>query len=141
MAQLLAASLEVELSPGDIYPKGWDDDRADPFGPVIVMSHGCEIDKSPVILIAALEAAATTDPGLLGYLRQGRVFHGLLLEELPELAWVNLRTSRYVPRDRFLELLDSRAHSMSSEGRLLLATKFFSNMMRALPPMTSSPAP
>jgi hypothetical protein len=110
------------------------------MGPVVIFSHECDILKSPSVLVADILSDDDTDPGLLGNIRAARVFHGYYLDGCLEPGWVNLRTIRPVLRDPLVAKIDSRLHSMTDRGRIALAMKTFSFMMRSLPP-TQAPPP
>jgi hypothetical protein len=141
---MFASSIEPDLSPGDIFPTGWDADRADSIGPICIFSHGCDIDKSETVLVADIVLASETAGGLLGDMKRGRVWHAFYLEGSAEAGWVNLRTLRQVPKVQLFQNLNRRSHSMNDEGRALLNAKVFSFLSRTLPPAAppgASPSP
>lgn len=135
---MFATQLEAQLSAGDVFRQDWDSDRADSIGPVVVFSHDCDIDKNPAPLVAKIVADANTPSGLLGDIKRGRVWHALYLEGCAEPGWVNLRTIQPVARDLLLGRLDRRLHSMTPDGRLALAAKFFQFLARTLPPTSTT---
>ena len=130
---MFAPQLDPELSPGDIFGRDWDNDRAVRLGPVVVFSHGCEVDKCQTVHVASLVSDSDTDPSLLGNIRSGRVWHALYLPGCAEPGWINLRTLRPMERQLLLERLDRRLHSMTDVGRNAIATKFFQFLTRTLP--------
>jgi hypothetical protein len=140
LAVLIASSLDPELSPGDVFPAGWDADRTD-IGPVVVCSHGCDIDKSSTVLVAEFTPADTMDPGMLGNARSRRVWHLFYLNEPPIEGCVNFRKVFTVPKARLLERMESRDASMTDDGRMELATRFFSFLTRTLPPTPPTTTP
>lgn len=135
---LFATTLEPELSPGDVFRRDWDNDRADPLGPIVVFNHGCDIDKCGIVLVARITSDSDTEPGLLGNIKSGRVWHAHYLNGCGEPGWVNLRTVHPVEGKLLLLRLDRRIHSMTDDGRLMLAGRFFSYMTRTLPPTATS---
>lgn len=132
---LFAAEIEEELSQGDVFRSGWDKDReANACPPVLVLSEECEIDKAPTVLVADVEAEATTEGGLWSNLIGGRVWHALYLPGCAEPGWANLRKTHPVPKEQLIEVMDRRLHSMTPMGRDILAGKYHSFLTHSLPP-------
>lgn len=131
---LWAEELDPELSQGDVFRPTWDIDLPERAGPVIVISHGCDIEKNAFPLVADVVLASGTDVSSLGHLKKHRVWHGLWLVGLPEMdAWVNLRTIRPFRRDIMQDRLKYRIASMTEDGRMALSAKLFSFVSRTVP--------
>jgi hypothetical protein len=130
LAGLFAESLRAQLSQGDIYPDSWI--QGAPH--IVVLNNDCDIDKSDRLLAIEVIPDDLTPKGILGDIKRGRVFHALYLEGLPAGGWANLRTITGVSRTLLLENLSQRSHSMTDEGRVVLAAKVFSFLTRSLPP-------
>ncbi len=133
MPEFFTAALTDLLSQGDVFDSGWDDDLPDPVGPLIVLSHDCEVDKSQSLLVASLVLANDTPPSLLGHIKVGRVFHAFYLHGVTD-AWVNFRTTHPINKSVLLAGLHRRRASMTSDGKDSLAAKYFSFLTRSLPP-------
>lgn len=138
MPGLFSASIENELCPGDVFRAGWDVDQAQSLGSIVVLSHGCDIDKSDTVLVSKVVSSQDTPRDLLGNLRAGRVWHGLYLDGSSEPGWANLRTIQPVEKAILLSRLNSRLHSMCEEGRQALAAKVYQYLTRTLPPSATS---
>jgi hypothetical protein len=114
-----------------VFRANWDDDQPTPVGPVIVFSHGCEIDKAhDTVLVASVVSQAQTPADQWGHIITGKVAHGLWLEDCAEPGWVNLRTLRPFPKAPLQQHLDRRLHSMTPEGRVYLAGGLFAFLTR-----------
>jgi hypothetical protein len=129
---LFTAQLDPQLSQGDVFRPDWDNDRATTIGSVIVISWGSEIDKSDTILAADTPADADTDPGFLANVQGGKVWRALYLQEIRR--WIDLRTIRPVDKVPFIERLDRRLRSMTTEGRNAVSGAIFAFLTRRRPP-------
>lgn len=130
---LFAADVAQELSQGDVFHPNWDIDRAEPIGPVVVLSHDCEIDKSPTTLVAQIELPANTPDGLLGHIKSGRVWHALWLGAPAIEGWINFRTIRPIETALLLSRTAYRVASMTVDGRDLLTARILGFLTRGLP--------
>lgn len=137
MPGLFADALDPQLSQGDIFPPDWDYDQRQRLGPLLLLSHSCEVDKSTAVLAADIVTDLQTPAGLLGDIRRGRVFHTFYLEGSTFGGWANLRTARPIDCALLRSHVARRTQPMSEEGRAALAGKFFSFLTRALPPSSA----
>jgi hypothetical protein len=120
------------LSPGDVFPADWDSDCDDPAGPIIVFSHGCDIDKPActTLLVATLESDVSTDGWLLEKIKSHQVWHAIHLPGCAFPSWINLRTLRQLEKARLSARIDKRIQSMSDDGCLYLAQRTFEFLTR-----------
>jgi hypothetical protein len=118
-----------------VFRADWDSDQApNHLGAIVVFSHVCDTPKSPTSMIAKIEPESTTDPGTMGHIRSGRVWHAYHLAGCADPGWVNLRTIQPVPNDLMLQRLDRRIHSMSPDGQVALAMAAFAFFTHSKPP-------
>lgn len=136
MPTLVANQLDPELSQGDVFPEGWDADRAAPLGSVIVLSEGCEIENAPTVLVAPLirDHQTAEGEGFLGDVKRGRVWRAFHIAELEQPGWVNLRGCRFIDKELLESRLERRECSLSSLGRMALAGRVFAFLTHTLPP-------
>jgi hypothetical protein len=129
----MAARLCERLSQGDIFPPQWDDDIGRIEGPIVVITHNCEIDKTTGVLVADYVLKEQADPGLWGALVKNASARGWLIPDTAQAGYVNFRTLRALPSDLLNARLQRRMHSMTADGRDVLALKLYQFLRRHLP--------
>ena len=130
---LFTAQLDPQLSQGDLFAADWDNDRTPHRGSVIVLSEGCDIEHSPeTVLVAVAEDEGASDPTFVSNVKKGKVFWAFALEGMGR--WANLRTTYPESKVALQAKLSSRLCSMTENGRVALATKYFSFLTHSKPP-------
>ncbi len=97
------------------------------FSNVIVLSHGCDIDKArfdSVLVARVIRLSAIPDQGLAGNLRRNRVYEAFYLEPsgpLAEEAYIDWRTIQAVDKPSILASRSSERYIGTLDEELMLA--------------------
>ncbi len=107
--------------------------------PLLLLSHGCEIDKNgaDVLLVARIREVTELSAGNQGYLRLGRVRNAMLLTDLPAFneSFADFGYTFRVLRSE-LDRADGdgrRVASMSVDGRIALQVFLYRFYARRFP--------
>lgn len=103
------------------------------LGPVVVLTHNCEGDKSKTVLVADYVLQRDTDKGLWGHLLANRATRGWVVPGLEPAGYVAFRTIRSIPVETLTGRLDRRLCSMTADGRDVMALQLFQFLRRHLP--------
>jgi hypothetical protein len=131
--QWLRPELCERLSQGDLFGPGWDAGLETPQGRIVVLTHNCEIEKTTGILVASYILKENADPGLWGGLVKETSARGWIIPGVVPEGYVNFRTIRSMPLEILNSRLDKRLHSMTPDGRDVLALRLFLFLRRHLP--------
>lgn len=105
-----------------------------PHGPIVVLTHNCEIEKTTGgILVASYIPKEDAGGGLWGDLLKGNSARGWVIPDAVLSGYVNFRTLRTLPLPVLNSRLDKRLHSMTPDGRDVLASRLFLFLRRHLP--------
>jgi hypothetical protein len=100
---------------------------------LIVLTHNCEIDKSPDVLVSEFVLRAHTDAGQWGHLVANRMARGWVIPDARPEGYVNFRTLRTIPKDLLQSVLEKRVHSMTPDGRDVMVGMLYRFLRRSAP--------